>query len=92
MCIYQANNRRFILDDGRIAEISELDHKFLIAISDEEITPVKVIAKYVFGCSSNRYIEKLKVLKRRLNRFIQIQKIDRLAGVGYKLKTKILYM
>ena len=91
--IYEMKNRCLIKDNGERIELTELEHKFLIAISDEEITPAKLIAKYIFSYCGDRYIEKLKVLQRRLNKFIQVKRIEKLVGIktSYILKTEIYF-
>ena len=95
--IYETKNYCLIKDIGEIIKLTELEHKFLIAISDEEITPVKVIAEYIFGYSDDRYIKKTKVLKRRLIKHLQIKRKQRLnyitglPNISYELKSEIYF-
>lgn len=95
--IYETKNHCLIKDTGEIIKLTDLEHKFLIAISDEERTLIKVIAEYVFGSSDERFIRKVKGIKRRLTKLMQFKRMQRknyitgLPDVSYKLETEIYF-
>lgn len=90
--IYETKNHKLVLENGEAFEINDLEYKFLIAISNENTTSFKEIAKYIYSSSSSRYIENVRNIKRRLISRIKDLKIKTISNFGYKLETTISYI
>ena len=73
-------------------ELTDLQYKLLVALSNNKLTKTKKIAKYLFNSSTDVYINRIPVIKRNLKLKIKTnelrikKKLD-----GYILKTDISF-
>ena len=87
--VIDAKNK-ILYDDNEKYELTDLQYKFLVALSNNEYTTSKKIAKYVFNSSTDVYVERLPVIKRNLRLKINKLKIKKELD-GYILKTDISF-
>lgn len=87
--IYETRNRRLVLNKKRQVELTEKEHKFLIALSNNKFTSLKDIAKYIYGNSDICIEDCIRIIKSRLCKKTDIKIITRYKG--YILKDKIFF-
>ena len=85
-----AAKNKILYDDNEKYELTDLQYKFLVALSNNEYTTSKKIAKYVFNSSTDVYVKRLLVIKRNLRLKINKLKIKKELD-GYILKTDISF-
>lgn len=81
---------KILYDNDKKYELTDLQYKFLVALSNNQYTKSKKIAKYVFNSSTDVYVERLPVIKRNLR--LKINKLNIKKELdGYILKTDISF-
>ena len=89
--VIDAKNK-ILYDDNEKYELTDLQYKFLVALSNNEYTTSKKIAKYVFNSSTDVYVNRLPVMKRSLTSKIRENKLNIKRELdGYILKTDISF-
>lgn len=78
-------------DNKNIYKLTDLEYKFIVSISNENLTSFNKIQKYMF--KSTGYKEKLKMMRiknRLLKKVTELQ--IKIKTNNYQLETKILFM
>lgn len=90
--IYELKNRTLILRNGKRIKLTPLEHKLLIALSDNSITPYKTILLKMYGLDDYQLLKNsLAEVKKRLLKTTKQLKITVLNRIGYKLETEIYF-
>ena len=89
--LYEIRNHWLIKENGKRIELTNLEHKMLIILSNETITTYSELAKSLYNTEINKYVKSaICVLKSRLQKKTKI-KIKSIRNTGYVLKTKIYF-
>ena len=83
--IYKTRDK--ILLNGNSIELGDLEHRFLVAISDENLTLLKDISNFVYGYINFKGV---RMLKYRLCKKAKLN-ITTIINLGYKLEDVILF-
>lgn len=85
--VYHTRNHTLHISEKKEIDLTPLEHKFLIAISDNNTTSLETISNYVYGYCDFQGIREIKTtLLKKVN-----LKIKTIIGTGYRLETKILF-
>ena len=63
MIVYDLENRLLKLNRNKYVKLSEIEHKFLIAISNEQYISYKDISEYIYGAFNKYTNEKVNRLR-----------------------------
>ena len=90
--IYELKHKRLILRNGNKIKFTPLEHKLLIALSDNTTTPYETILLKMYGLEDYEILKNsLGEVKKRLIQKTKQLKIKVLYGIGYRLETKIYF-
>lgn len=89
--IYELKNRVLILRNGSRIKLTPLEHKLLIAISDNATTFYKTILLKMYGFDDEELKRSLANVKNRIYKKTKQLKIRTIIDIGYRLETEIYF-
>ena len=90
--IYELKEKKLILKNGRQIKLTPLEHKLLIALSDNSTTTYETILLKMYGLGEYQILKNsLAEVKKRLSNKTKQLKIIVLSNIGYRLETEIYY-
>lgn len=87
--IYETRNHWLINEKGKKIELTNLEHKLLLFLSNGNVLTYSQLAKKLYNAKVDKYIiESIRILKYRLQKKTKL-KIRPIRNKGYVLKTEI---
>lgn len=87
--IYETRNHWLINEKGKKIDLTNLEHKLLLFLSNGKALTYSQLAKKLYNAKADKYIiESIRVLKYRLQKKTKL-KIKSVKNIGYVLNTEI---